>query len=217
MELDPYINIHTHRPENGPDTVSVTNRMLGEQEPCPAPPCSAGIHPWSLEHLDNDDTDRLLAELKTAPELSAIGEIGLDYTRPVDRLRQLSVFEKQLDIASARSLPIILHSVRAWDDMLAALGRHTVSGVVFHGFTGNEQQAQQLTRKGYYLSFGSRSLLSPKTAEALRSIPTDRLFFETDSTPVPIRDVYEKASEILGMPTGTLRHIIYNNYRKWKK
>lgn len=189
--------------------------MLGESEQACPPPCSAGIHPWSLAHLDDPTIKNLLKKLETDPNLSAIGEIGLDYFRPIDPIRQRSVFERQLTIATSRHLPVILHTVRAWDDTFAALERHRPEPVLFHGFTGNRQQADQILRKGYYLSFGPRSLRSPKTIEALRTTPPDRLFLETDDAPDSIRDVYTTVAEILNTSVDTIRHTLYNNYKKW--
>ena len=215
MQHDPYVNIHTHRPENDPETISVATLMLGETDQACPPPYSAGIHPWSLAHLDDNAVGHLLSELETLPDLSAVGEIGLDYFRPTDPLRQQSVFERQLAIASARRLPVILHSVRAWNDTLTTLNRYHLTGVLFHGFTGNCQQAEQIVRKGYYLSFGAHSLRSPKTVEALRTIPFDRLFLETDDAPDSIQDIYATAADLLDTSVDSLRHTIYNTYQSW--
>ncbi len=215
MTSDPYINIHTHRPVYDPQIVSVTTCMLGEPGQTCLPPCAAGIHPWSLERLEEHTIEHLLADLETLPGLSAIGEIGLDHFRPIDPLRQLSIFKRQLTIASNRRLPVILHSVRAWDDTLSTLEPYRLTGVLFHGFTGNRQQAEQILRKGYYLSFGTRSLHSPKTIDALRTIPLGQLFLETDDSSDSIRDLYTTVANLLEVPIDSLRHTLYKNYKRW--
>ena len=50
--------------------------------------------------------------------------------------------------------------------------------------------------KGYYLSFGERTFASRKTLEALREVPSDRLFFESDEDPRPVDTLYRTAAEL---------------------
>ena len=84
--------------------------------------------------------------------------------------------------------------------------------VIFHGFIGSPEQAARAVAAGYYLSFGPRSLRSPRTVRALGSIPTQRLFLETDDAPATIESVYATAARLLGMPLDRLKETIYNNY-----
>lgn len=79
-------------------------------------------------------------------------------------------------------------------------------------FIGSPEQAARAVAAGYYLSFGSRSLRSPRTVRALGSIPTQRLFLETDDAPATIESVYATAARLLGMPLDRLKETIYNNY-----
>ena len=74
------------------------------------------------------------------------------------------------------------------------------------------EQAARAVAAGYYLSFGPRSLRSPRTVRALGSIPTQRLFLETDDAPATIESVYATAARLLGMPLDRLKETIYNNY-----
>jgi TatD DNase family protein len=232
----PYINIHTHRRMGkGVEVVSVmAGRGAREaagvavlkgdaratalggtasvESDLPAPPFSIGVHPWQLD--DNGfDPAEALREVEIAPA-AAIGEIGLDHAITVDRDKQTAVFAAQLRIAEVRRLPVVLHCVRAFEPVMEMLSGFRLSGVIFHGFIGQPEQAARAIEAGYCLSFGERSLSSPKTVETLRNTPLENLFLETDDAPTPIAEIYSRAAEIMNIPRETLAQTIYENYER---
>ncbi|WP_417012570.1 TatD family hydrolase [Alistipes sp.] len=184
----PYVNIHTHRP---------TGRGLE--------PASVGIHPWDAAGADADSLCEALGRAQ------AVGEIGLDYLHP-DREAQRRLFEQQLELAETAGMPVVLHCVKAFEPMMTLLGRFRLRAVIFHGFIGSPQQAARAVAAGYYLSFGPRSLRSPRTVQALATVPSERLFLETDDDPTPIESVYAEAARLLGLPLDRLREALYTNY-----
>lgn len=187
----PFVNIHTHRPAGR----GVELR-------------AEGVHPWEAGSYDEAS---LRARLRDA---QAVGEIGLDALRgPVGEVQQ-TVFEAQLTLAEELDLPVVLHCVRRFEPMMRLLARHRLRGVIFHGFTGSAEQASQAVRRGYCLSFGERSLLSRKGTEALRRIPSEALFLETDESPVSIEAIYERAATLRDMPVERLRGIVWENYER---
>ncbi len=219
-----YVNIHTHRRTGeGIEVVSVmAGRRAGTErgDDLPEAPFSIGIHPWQLGDGGNgrgEFTDEklkaALLEIETAPAY-VIGEIGLDYAIPADHGEQKTVFAAQLRIAEARALPVILHCVRAFEPIMEILSGFRLPAVVFHGFIGSREQAARAVRRGYYLSLGKRSLASPKTVEAMRNTPPDRLFLETDDSPAPISAIYARAAEILDIPIRALATQLYENYEQ---
>lgn len=184
----PYVNIHTHRP---------TGRGLE--------PASVGIHPWDAAGADAESLCEALGRAQ------AVGEIGLDYLHP-DREAQRRLFEQQLELAETAGKPVVLHCVKAFEPMMTLLGRFRLRAVIFHGFIGSPQQAARAVAAGYYLSFGPRSLRSPRTVQALATVPSERLFLETDDDPTPIESVYAEAARLLGLPLDRLRETLYTNY-----
>ena len=73
--------------------------------------------------------------------LVAIGECGLDAVVEVPMARQLAMLERQLDLACRYRLPVILHSRRTHNEMLALLTRYRLPrGAVLHAFAGSRQQ-----------------------------------------------------------------------------
>ncbi len=128
-------------------------------------------------------------------KVKAIGEIGLDYHWGVPKETQLPVFIRQLEIAAAAKMPIVIHTRDAWNDTLAALREHWAPNglpCVMHCFTGDSVQARQCLDLGFFLAFGGVTTF-PKAIEireAARITPLDRLLLETDSpylAPIPYR------------------------------
>ena len=185
-----YIDIHTHNPRE--DVLS---------------PTMAGIHPWQAE---------IGYELPCLTECDIIGETGLDYACEVDRDRQKELFQKHLERARQLGKPVVLHTVRALEDTLSILREFKcLKGVVFHGFIGSKEHAMECLKRGYYLSFGERSLRSPKSIEALRITPLSQLFCETDdNTTVAIEEIYSRVAQIKQIGVEELQKEIEKNYKK---
>lgn len=184
-----YIDIHTHNPRT--DVIS---------------PTMAGIHPW--------DAERELA-LPDFTECDIIGETGLDYAHPISKTLQKELFCKHLDMAQTLGKPIVLHVVRAMEDVLKIIDHYKeIKGVVFHGFIGSKEQAYECLKRGYFLSFGERSLRSHKSVEALRITPLSQLFCETDdNAPTRIEHIYNEVAKIKEITPEELLKNIEENYK----
>ncbi|MBQ2374735.1 MAG: TatD family hydrolase, partial [Alistipes sp.] len=141
-------------------------------------------------------------------------EIGLDYACKVNRQRQEEFFKQQLLIAQRLKLPVVIHCVRAFDQVLKILQSYTLRGVIFHGFIGSKELATEVIKRGYFLSFGELTFRSQKTIEALRNTPLENLFLETDVSDTPIEEIYAKTAQITGVDMNKLIHSITNNYNK---
>lgn len=204
----PFVDIHTHNYEPRQDIVTIRSVRLGKESvPTSGEPFSAGIHPWDCEVVGSEWLD----SLETLP-VAAVGEIGLDFCKPIDRTEQLRLLTAQADLAEKRRLPIVLHCVKAYEKLLSLMGRYTVP-IIFHGFTGSPQLAGQLIRKGYFLSFGIALFRSPKTQEALRTTPDNHLFLETDEADTTIEEIYREAATLRNTPIEILKQSIYTNYK----
>ena len=182
------VDIHTHHPH--PDVLS---------------PTMAGIHPWCAERGE---------ELPDFAACDIIGETGLDYACGVDKAIQERLFRAHLVAAERLHKPVVLHTVRAFEPTIKTLADYNIKGVVFHGFTGSEQQAKEAIKRGYYLSFGEQSLRSAKTRQAIASTPLERLFCETDDNPaLDIADIYAEVAEIKDTTIAELKRVTYENYK----
>ena len=161
-------------------------------------------------------TERVGSEIvgDEAAEVQAIGETGLDFACPVPREAQFAALRAQLDLARRTGRPVVLHCVRAFEPLMRELAACEPRAVIFHGFIGSPEQAQQALRRGYYLAFGERTFASSKTLRALREVPLGQLFFETDAAGVTIEEIYARAAEALGRPVEELQRATLENYKR---
>ena len=184
-----FIDIHTHQPH-----------------PAILSPIMVGVHPWDAEKG---------CALPHFEECDIVGETGLDYAREVNHEAQQRLFEAHLDAAERFGKPVVLHVVRSFEDVMLTLKRYRLQGVVFHGFTGSEQQAARCIERGYYLSFGHRSLRSPKTRRVIALLPAERLFCETDDRSDPtIEQIYAEVAALRSTNIEELKAQIISNYEK---
>ncbi|MBP5177235.1 MAG: TatD family hydrolase [Clostridia bacterium] len=193
---------------------------------------SAGIHP---QEADKDIDIGLIAPLLTDKRCVAVGEIGLDYHyKPFDRKRQIDLFERQIFLACENELPIIIHSREASEDMLATLKNNKAylkNGFLMHCYSESKEQAKRYLDLGAYFAFGGAiTFKNAKKDDVIKSIPVDRLLFETDCpymTPEPLRGrvnepafvgyVYAKAAAILDIDREVLERVIEENFVRFFK
>lgn len=164
---------------------------------------SLGLHPYYADRY----TPALLAELQEkvrAPEVVAVGEIGLDYVKAeVDRERQLVAFEALAAACKVWDKPIVVHCRGAYEDLRAALARifprPRASGFwgVIHCFSGNKEDALFCRDLGFALGVDG-PVTYPKNDElraALAAAGADVLVLETDSPYLPPQSLRGKRNE----------------------
>lgn len=155
--------------------------------------CTLGIHPHEGAKYTEAAESFILSHAKNK-EVVAIGEIGLDYFyHNSSKEEQMVAFEKQMQIAKACQLPVMIHSRDADQDTVAILKKYSnqVKGVI-HCFTGSEWFALQAIEMGYNISISGIATF-PKAQELrdiVKKIPLENLHVETDApflAPVPHR------------------------------
>jgi len=130
------------------------------------------------------------------PEVLAAGECGLDKLSGTDWALQLKAFQRQIELAEEINKPLIIHCVKAFNDVLAMLKNVKVP-VIFHGVNNKLSIIQPVIDSGYYLSFG-KSLLGFNEAilNTFRETPLEQIFLETDDADVDIKEIYKSAARI---------------------
>jgi len=212
-----YIDIHTHdEVASVPGTFSVINLMAHEEDR-PGNICSAawtfGIHPWFLTELTHELQMKAVYEAAGNPSVIAIGEAGFDKLRGPSVELQRKAFEEQVTIAGEYNKPVIIHCVRAWEELFRAYKRLKPSlPWLVHGFRGNKDLAAQLIAKNMFLSFWFDFIIRPEASELIRSLPENRIFLETDGSGVDIRNIYLKVSADLEITVDKLKRIIFKNF-----
>ena len=156
-----------------------------------------GLHPEEVK----SDWQQVLSDMKPLLESSdgeviAIGEVGLDYywSREFEQ-EQLAAFEEQVRWSVETRLPLMIHCRKAQNEMVTLLKRYKADlpGGVFHCFTGNAREAEELLQFDRFV-LGIGGVLTFKKShlpEVLPAVvPLDRVVLETDSpymAPVPMR------------------------------
>jgi TatD DNase family protein len=188
----------------GPDTadcgIKLAEKYDGQLQ-YPRIWASVGIHPHEAS-LANQAADAQMLQWAQHPKVIAWGEIGLDYFYDHSpREIQKTVFRRQMELAEAAKLPIIIHcrpsdsSENAWDDclqMIADQWTSTALGGILHCFTGSVDHARRALDMGFMISFAG-NITFPKAQlirDAAQIVPLDRMLIETDSpylAPIPHR------------------------------
>lgn len=140
-----------------------------------------GIHPWMVDTHTQQDLDNLEYLIKCNNPV-AVGECGLDYIKDIDKQTQLHFFNAQLIMAEKYNLPIIIHAVKATEDVIFLLKKYSKLTGEIHGFSGSESQAKQLTNMGFYLGFGMQitNQKSLKIRQIVKNCPLEFILIETD-------------------------------------
>lgn len=155
-----------------------------------------GLHPEEVGADWENVLQRMREYIVPGYPFIAIGEVGLDFywTRDNER-EQLAAFERQVEWSVETRLPLMIHCRKAQNEMVAVMRRYQneLPGGVFHCFTGNEKEAEQLLDfQNFVLGIGGvltfKKSHLPEVLPA--SVPLSRIVLETDSpymAPVPKR------------------------------
>lgn len=216
-----FIDIHTHGAVPSPGIFSVETLMAHDnRKPMETAGLAytSGIHPWNL---NNENHDRLLLyveETASFESVIAIGETGFDKIKgPAIDLQQRT-FEEQVYIAGKLRKPVVIHCVKAWEELISAHKKlNPATPWLVHGFRGKKELALQLISKGIYLSFWFDFITRREATPLMKSLPVDYIFLETDGSGADIRDIYKKVSGDLGLTLAELKSQIFTNFNRFFK
>lgn len=206
-----YIDIHTHKPTTENDTLSVLNINVPDYIHC----CgfdlkksfSLGIHPWKINEQLLPDNLRFIEENSIYDSIKAIGECGLDKLTATDWELQVKAFQNQILISERTKKPLIIHCVKAFDELLAIKKElNPLQAWIIHGFRGKPQQMEQLIGHGLYLSFGAKY-----NEETVRQTPPNRFFLETDDSGISVKEIYKQIAETIEISEEELTLLIKDN------
>jgi TatD DNase family protein len=211
-----YIDIHTHKPCLNPSEISIKNILLHDLEQFkPEKHCqySIGWHPW---YINNTDTNTIKGRIETFSgdeSILAIGECGIDRAIDTPVELQKEVFALHILSAEKNKKPLIIHSVKAYSDILETLNQKNYKGtLILHGYKGNIQQEQQFSKYNTFFSFGAALFNNEKTISTFIRTPIENIFFETDEEDISIEKIYLRAAEIKHIPVDVLKKQIKTNY-----
>jgi len=147
---------------------------------------TAGIHPHDAKTLSNNTLDTI-AGLTELNEVVAVGETGLDFNRnyssPEDQIKS---FEKHIELAIEKDLPLFLHERDAFTKQWEMLKhyRDQISEAVIHCFTGTKKQAFSYLDLDLHIGITGWICDERRGShlhEFVSDIPINRLLIETDA------------------------------------
>jgi TatD DNase family protein len=192
--------------------------------------CMTAAHPHNADQYSPEIEKNIITFIQNNNAVG-YGEAGLDFHYNLSEPdTQVKVFKRQIALADELELPLIIHSRNAETQVLAALEEAKFDRpVVFHCYTGNIEDAEEIIKRGYYISISG--IVTFKKSQFLRDIaqmvPLDRIFTETDSpylspepyrgktnTPLRVQIVAQKVAEVKGIPVDELNKAVNKNYHK---
>ena len=152
-----------------------------------------GLHPCSVKENFEEELDIALQYLNDGTKYYAVGEIGLDfYWDTSHKAQQYEVFERQIQWAIEKRLPIVIHSRQSTQECIEVVQKYKgrVEGI-FHCFGGTLTEAKAIIDLGLYLGIGGvATYKNGGLKEILPSIDLSHIVLETDApylSPVPYR------------------------------
>jgi TatD DNase family protein len=216
-----YIDIHSHDSCPG-EGVFILDNLMAHEGTLPGKRkgimYSMGIHPWFLFETNLDQMIGFVRQNGTDMSVAAIGEAGFDKLRGPSMELQHRAFSEQAAISEETGKPLVIHCVRAWDELMKAhKSIRPKMPWLIHGFRGKKELAMQLISGNMYISFWFDFVIRPEASALVRSLPIDRIFLETDGSGADIREIYRKVANDLGMTTDTLKDLIIKNFKEFFK
>jgi TatD DNase family protein len=223
---------------DGPPTLDAGVQLA---EKYPFMYATVGIHPHEAR-LADETAYATMERLARNPKVIAWGEIGLDYHYDHSpRETQKQVFARQMELAGAAKVPIVIHcrpsdgSNNAWEDCLGMIKDQWAPnglGGILHCFTGNLAQAKRALDMGFMISFAG-NVTFPKAQQirdAALEVPLDRMLIETDCpylAPVPhrgkrnepalVKETARKVGEVRGLSMEEVGELTSRNFYNFFK
>lgn len=184
-----------------------------------------GLHPWFVgEYPKLNELEQLLCEQIELYQPDFIGECGLDFLK-ADQDYQQEVLLLHFQLANQYKLPVVVHCVRAYNQLLTMLtGYKLQSSLLLHAFNGNTELARQLTKKGAFLGVGSIIMKSDsQLVKSISRISMAHLLIESDAPYMPIppknfsssldcKTYLQELSRLLNLEYEELKLIVNQNW-----
>ncbi len=182
------------------DDFLAQEKFIDENQLCSGIVQSFGIHPWYLNLSEVDFLESLLKDKK----IRAIGEMGFDFydeKYSSTEKQQEEAWYAQLELAKKYNVPVVIHCRKAFERIIKDAEKlNSLPSVLFHGFSGSFEQANQILLKvpGAVFSFGKIILQNSKKAcSCIKKLPSNKIILETDDSGIEYLPlIYKKASEI---------------------
>ncbi len=173
---------------------------------------AVGIHPQKTDPENQNSVPVQIQELEELAKqkgLVAIGECGLDYSpapseeKERTKEEQIFLFRHQIELALKLSLPLIIHSRKAFADTFNILKEYfhlsnKLKGV-FHCYAAGKSEIRQVEEIGFYFGVDGNLTYDLGLQNVVKQIPLEQIMLETDApflAPEPHRGLRNTPSSV---------------------
>ena len=192
---------------------------------------AAGIFPEDVKNVSDEDW-QVFEKTAADPEVTCIGEIGLDYYWEKDseiRKLQREYFIRQIELAKKLNKPFLVHSRDAIQDTYDIMKAHHGRGLM-HCYSGTKEMAREFVKLGYYIALGGAVTFknARHSVEVCADIDENYLLSETDCpymAPMPKRGkrnepsyipyIVNKMAEVRGVSEEYMAEVIDRNWTRF--
>lgn len=215
---DFFLNFHAHQQMPAENEIVIQSLFLqNDLIACKSDKIffTAGLHPWHAEKLSKEEIQNRLEQLVHSKSIIAIGETGIDKLKGPDLDIQLDVFKQHINIAEKYNLPLIVHSVKAHNEILKLkIDLKSKIPWVIHHFNGGKQMALDFIKNGFNLSV-SHHIKNSKSriSHYIGDLPVEKIFLETDDFDIDIKDLYTIAAKNFNIDIKDCKKQFVNNLK----
>jgi TatD DNase family protein len=208
-----YIDFHTHKPifssnPNVLEIISMHKTVKYENEYF-----TVGHHPWWTEAPLSGEELLNLETLLLDKFCLGIGECGLDKLKGASKEIQEEVFYQHIMLANKHNVPLIIHCVRQYDQVINFRKKYGKTPWVIHGFRRNQQLAKSLIDQEIMVSISPFENMNESFTEMLRALPSESYFIETDSEyTLNIMERYQIMANLRGIDLEELEEQMMENF-----
>ena len=172
---------------------------------------SRGIHPWCVD--ETITLEKLESDLQY-PKCIALGEIGLDKICSSDFNIQRKVFTKQIELSEKYNLPVIIHCVRASNELFQFKKEiKPTQHWIWHGFN-KANLLKQTIENEIIPSFGETILKNDDLRNELANLESNQFLLETDTSTFSIETIYKTVAEIRNQSIESLQKEQISNFER---
>jgi TatD DNase family protein len=153
---------------------------------------TVGFHPTDAKDIKDADFI-LLREQLAHKKVVGIGECGLDFYWDKEHIdKQITVFQKQIELSLELDLPLIIHMRDASEATYNVLAEYNKLKGIMHCYSGSAEMAPLFIDLGLHISMGGPVTFKNghKPKKVVEAVDLKHLLIETDSpylSPHPFR------------------------------
>jgi len=169
-----------------------------------------GLQPTLAKSILNADLIR--DKLDSGANISAIGEVGLDYywvKDDIERRQQEILFIDCINLATEFDLPLVIHTRKAEVRGLELLEKYAQTPVLLHSFEGNLENVNRALDLGYIISIPTNVAIRKNRRKVATRAGIENIVLETDSPfCAPSKEIKENTPSTIPIAAAKLSQIM---------